>query len=151
MSAFVSGGESLGYYLPPNSDEFLLRLESILLPDLKAFIQFQMIRHGVDYGESLMDGSSLTGKLNNPQSPKRFLEDGVYRWNSVIKLGGSFKFMAGIIPLSIYAEAGYVSTNFTINGNTGIGNEPDADLFNSSIYRSGNSFIFSVGFRLFSR
>jgi len=106
-SAFVSGGESLGYYVPPNSDELLIRLESMLLPDFKAHLQFQMIRHGVD-------------------------SDDVYQWNNVIKLGASYKFIAGPVPISVYAELGYVNTLDTV-------------------YRTGNSFLFSIGFRLFPR
>jgi hypothetical protein len=69
----------------------------------------------------------------------------------VIKVGGDFKFKAGNIPLSEYAETGFVSTSFTINGNAGVGNDADYDLFDNSVYRSGNGFIFSVGFRVFSR
>jgi hypothetical protein len=146
MAAFVSGGESLGYYIPPNSDELLIRMESILLPDLKVHLQFQMIRHGVDYGAGAVRGSSLNDKMSDDDArePKRFLEDGVYRWNTVIKLGGSFKFRAGIIPLSVYAEMGYVSTSFTIT-------TADRDTFDSSVYRTGNGFVFSVGFKLFPR
>jgi hypothetical protein len=151
MAAFVSGGESLGYYMPPNSDELLLRMESMLLPDLKVHIQFQMIRHGADYGKDRIPGSSLQDKLDDPRSQKYFLEDGVYRWNNVVKLGGSFKFKAGIIPFSFYTEMGFVSTVFTINGNAGIGNAADYDKFDSSVYHTGNDFIFSVGFRLFPR
>jgi hypothetical protein len=151
MTAFVSSGESLGYSIPPNSDELLIRLESMFLPDLKAHIQFQMIRHGAEYGYGRVYGSSLKDRLTDASSTKHFLEDGVYRWNNVIKLGGSFKFMAGNIPLSVYAETGFVSTGFTINGIAGTGNEADYDQFNNSVYRSGNGFIFSFGFRLFSR
>jgi len=141
MSAFVSGGESLGYYMPPNSDELLIRLEAIFLPDFKVHLQFQMLRHGADYGDGAVPGSSLTDRLADTRSQKLFLEDGVYRWNNVIKLGGSFKFKAGI-PFSVYAELGLVSTSFTITG---------ADRFDSSVYRTGYGFIFSVGFRLFPR
>jgi hypothetical protein len=141
-SAFVSGGESLGYYIPPNSDEFLLRLESIFFPDFKIHLQFQMLRHGVDYGFGAVPGSSLTDRLSDTRAQKHFLEDGVYRWDNVIKLGGSFKFKAGIIPLSVYAELGLVSTSFTITGD---------DTFDNSVYRTGYGFIFSVGFRLFPR
>jgi hypothetical protein len=149
MSAFVSGGESLGYYMPPNSDELLFRLEAMFLPDFKTHIQFQMLHHGAEYGYGMVPGSSLTDKLTNARSQKFFLEDGVYRWNSVFKLGGSFKFMA--TPISVYAEAGYISTVFTINGDAGVGNAADYHSFSDSVYRAGNSFIFSVGFRLFSR
>jgi hypothetical protein len=151
MSAFVSGGESLGYYMPPNSDELLFRLEAMFLADLKAHVQFQMLRHGADYGYGAVPGSSLTDKLTDVRSQKYFLEDGVYRWNNVIKLGGSFKFMAGIIPISVYMETGYVSTGFSINGDAGVGNAAEYKSFSDSVYRAGNGFIFSVGFRLFSR
>jgi len=130
MTAFVSGGESLGYYMPPNSDELLLRLESMFLPDLKVHIQLQMLRHG--------ENSSLTDRLSDPRSQKHFLEDGLYRWNNVIKLGGSYKFTIGTVPLSVYAETGYVFTGFISNGNTG-----------NDRFGGGNSFIFSIGFRLF--
>jgi hypothetical protein len=145
-AAFVSGGESLGYYIPPNSDELLIRLEAIFLPDLKVHLQFQMLRHGADYGDGRIPGSSLTDRMTDADSryPKSFLEDGVYRWDNVIKLGASYKFMAGIIPLSVYAELGLVSTSFTITG-------ADLNNFDNSVYRTGNGFVFSVGFRLFPR
>jgi hypothetical protein len=150
MTAFVSGGESLGYYMPPNSDELLLRLESMFLPDLRAHIQFQLIRHGADYGYGAIGGSSLTDRLANAGSSKNFLYDGVYRWNSVIKVGGDFKFKAGNIPLSVFVETGFVSTSFTTNG-AGPGIDAEHDTFDDSVYRSGNGFIFSLGFRLFPR
>jgi hypothetical protein len=89
--------------------------------------------------------------LADPRSQKYFLEDGIYRWNNVVKLGGSFNFKAGIIPISVYTELGYVSTSFTINGNAGIGNAADYDKFDSSVYRTCDGFIFSAGFRLFPR
>jgi hypothetical protein len=148
-TAFVSGGESLGYYLPPNSDELLLRFESMILPDIKFHVQFQMIRHGVDYGYGAVPGSSLFDTLAADNSSKYFLTDGVYRWDSVVKLGGSFNLKDGGIPLAIYAETGVVLSSFTINGEAGIGNKADYEPLNDSVYRRGNSFIFSIGFRLF--
>jgi hypothetical protein len=57
--------------------------------------------------------------------------------------------MVGIIPISVYAETGFISTIFTINGNAGTGNAADYHSFSDSVYRAGNGFIFSVGFRLF--
>jgi hypothetical protein len=151
MTAFVSGGESLGYYMPPNSDELLIRMEAMFLTGLRTHIQFQMIRHGADYGDGKIDGSSLNDRLANAKSQKHFLEDGVYRWNNVIKFGGDFRFKAGNTPLSVYAETGFVSTSFSINGSAGTGNAADYDPLDNSAYRGGNGFIFSVGFRLFPR
>ena len=147
--AYTSGGESLGFYLPPNSDEFLVRLESLFSPALKAHIQFQMLRHGVDYGYGAVDGSSPRDSFEYGNSTKYFLKDGVYRWNTVLKIGGTFRMNAGEVPLSIYAEAGMVSTRFTINGSAGIGSEADFEGLDDAVYRAGTGFVFSIGFRVY--
>jgi len=147
-SGFISGGESLGYYLPPNSDEMLLRFEYMLFTAIKTYVQFQRIRHGVDYGYGAVNGSSIYDTLADNYPSKHFLKDGVYQWDSIIKLGGSCSLKAGGygVPLSIYGEAGLVGTNFTADGaDNEAGDEPSKD----SIYRPGTYFIFSIGFRLF--
>jgi hypothetical protein len=151
-SAFINGGESLGYYLPPNSDELLLRFEYMLFTIIKTYFQFQMIRHGVDYGYGAVGGSSLYDTLADNYSAKYFLRDGVYQWDNIIKLGGSCNLRAGGahgVPLSMYAEAGLMVTNFTINGNAGVGNEANNEPLSDSTYQPGAYFIFSIGFRLF--
>jgi len=149
-TAFVSGGESLGYYLPPNSDELLLRLEAMLFPDIKGHVQFQMIRHGADYGYRAVPGSSLYDTLDDNNSAKYFLMDGVYQWDNVIKLGGSCNLKTTGIPLSIYMETGVILTSFTINGDDGVGKEADYEsLHDDSVYRGRTGFIFSVGLRVF--
>jgi hypothetical protein len=148
--AFINGGESLGFYLPPNSDEFVLRVESRLFPRIKAHAQFQVIRRGADYGDGAVPGSSLRDSLSDSHRYKYFLMDGVYRWDNVIKLGGTFNFNAGAVPLAVFAEAGYVTTGFTINGTAGVGNKAEYEwLQNDPVYRARNGFIFSIGFRLF--
>jgi hypothetical protein len=147
-SAFINGGESLGYYLPPNSDELMLRFEFMLLTIIKTHVQFQMIRHGVDYGYGTVVGSSLYDTLADNYSAKYFLKDGVYQWDHLLKLGGSCSLRAGI-PLSIYAETGLAVTNFTDNDS--IGSEAGyGDLMNDTVYRPDTYVVFSIGFRLFS-
>jgi len=152
-SGFISGGESLGFYLPPNSDELLLRIESMLFPAIKAHVQFQMIRHGADYGYGAVPGSSLYDTLADGNSGKYFLMDGVYQWDNVIKLGGSCNLKAsgtrGSAPLAIFAETGLIVTNYTINGDAGVGNEADYETLNDSVYRGRTGFLFSIGFRVF--
>ncbi|MDR2134172.1 MAG: hypothetical protein LBP27_03615 [Treponema sp.] len=149
-TSYLNNGESLGFYLPPNSDEFLIRLDSMILPELKAHIQYQMIRHGVEYGYGRVDGSSLYDKIvKDDDSTKYFLMDGVYRWDNVIKLGGSYSFGNRGIPLAFYAETGLVITRFTINGSAGIGEEGDYEPLDNAVYRAGTGFIFSIGFRLY--
>jgi hypothetical protein len=149
-SAFINGGESLGYYLPPNSDELLLRFEYMLFTAIKTYVQFQMIRHGVDYGYGAVGGSSLYDTLADDYSAKHFLKDGVYQCDNILKLGGSCSLKAGGgshgVPLSIFAEAGLVGTSFTANN---IDNEAGDEPLNDSIYPPSTYFIFSIGFRLF--
>ena len=152
-SAFVNSAGALGSFLPPNSDELLLRLESWLFPSLKAHLQFQSMRHGADTGDGKVYGSSLQDKLHS-SSPQAnfFLKDGVYRWDAVIRLGGTFTLRAGAVPLALFLETGFSSTRFTINSAAGTGNEGQTeDLENDPHYRSKSGFIFSIGFRLFSR
>ncbi|MDR1587830.1 MAG: hypothetical protein LBS57_10275, partial [Treponema sp.] len=149
-TAYLNNGESLGFYLPPNSDEFLVRLDSMILPELKAHVQYQMIRHGVEYGYGRVDGSSLYDKIvKDNDSTKYFLMDGVYQWDNVIKLGGSYSLRKRGIPLAFYAETGLVITRFTINGDAGIGEEGDYEPLDNAVYRAGTGFIFSIGFRLY--
>jgi hypothetical protein len=148
-AAFINGGESLGYYLPPNSDELLLRFESRMRPGVKAHVQFQMIRHGADFGDRFVPGSSLYDVLGDDRSSKFFLMDGVYQWDNIIKLGASGNLKSVGVPVLIYAETGLVITSFTINGKAGIGNEADYEPLEDSVYRPGTKFIFSIGFRVF--
>ena len=148
-TAFANSGESLGYYLPPNSDEFLVRLESMFRPEIRAHVQFQMIRHGADFGYGAVPGSSLYEKMGNARAVKHFLKDGVYQWDNVIKLGAALNLRTRGIPLLFHAETGLVMTSFTINSNAGIGNEAPHEPLSDQVYQPVNCFIFSIGFRLF--
>jgi hypothetical protein len=147
-SSFMSGGESLGYYLPPNSDDLLLRFESTLLADINIHVQFQMMRHGADFGSKAVPGSSPYDTLPIYRD-KYFLKDGVYRWDNTVKLGADFNLKSSGVPALMYAQTGLVFTNYTINGRAGTGNEGDYETLEDSEYRPGTKFIFSVGFRLF--
>ena len=149
LCSLINDGDSLGFYLPPNSDELLLRVESGLSSRLKAHIQFQMMRHGADYGYGAVGGSSLRDKYDNVIQYKYFLMDGVYRWDNVIKLGCIWKAHIGNMPVSVNAETGFVSRRFTINGKAGVGNEAEYESLDDSVYRAGKGLIFSIGFRLY--
>ena len=148
-TAYMNNGEPLGFYLPPNSDELLIRLEAAPLPGVKGYTQYQMIRHGVEYGYGAVDGSSLWEKLTDAYSSKYFLMDGVYQWDNVIKAGASAGFTIRGIPLSVFAEAGLAITRFTINGSAGAGNEGDYEIIDNAVYRAGVAGIVSIGFKVF--
>ncbi|MDR0720872.1 MAG: hypothetical protein LBF78_14650 [Treponema sp.] len=115
--AYVNNGETLGYYLPPNSDEIKVRVESIPLIGLKAHLQYQMIRHGADFGPHQVDGSSIFSELepgyrdSNTVLRKDFLKDGAYEWMHIIKAGASFRLAK--LPITVFAEGGVVFSHFT--------------------------------------
>jgi hypothetical protein len=148
-TAYMNNGESLGIYLPPNSDELLVKLEAMILPELQAHVQYQMIRHGVDWGPRRVPGSSIWDKIvKDDDTSKYFLRDGAYQWDHVLKLGGSYSLASRNIPLSFYADAGLVVTRFT-DSDDEIGKEGSFSSIDNAIYRAGTGFIFSVGFKLY--
>jgi hypothetical protein len=149
-TSYLNNGESLGFYLPPNSDEFLLRLESVFLREAKAHLQYQMIRHGVEYGYGRVPGSSLSDKIiKDDNASKYFLMDGVYQWDHVLKTGGNYRIKIRKIPLSVFAETGLVITRYTINGDAGIGTKGDYEALDNAVYRARTGFIFSLGVKLY--
>ncbi|GHV16188.1 hypothetical protein FACS189493_1620 [Spirochaetia bacterium] len=114
---YVNNGRGLGYYLPPNSDELLFRFETQPALTTELHFQYQMIRHGADFGPHAVDGSSYwseldpSGRSTKQTLRKHFLEDGAYQWQHVLKVGGTYRFAN--IPLAIYGEAGVVFSYFT--------------------------------------
>jgi hypothetical protein len=146
---YVNTGEGLGYYLHPNSDEMMVRLESHPRSDASIHMQYQMIRHGVEYGPNAVDGSGLEDQqIYDNNTLKYFLEDGVYQWSHVLKIGGSYSLKSVNIPLSLFAETGIVITRYTINGSAGK-DRGDYEALDNDIYRAGTGFIFSLGFKLY--
>ena len=148
-ASFINDGDSPGLHLPPNSDELLLRLESRLSPRLNAWVQYQLMRRGADYGYGAIGGSSLRDTFDDSREFKYFLKDGVYRWDNIIRLGGSWNLRFGAMPVTISAETGFVTRRFTINGKAGVGNEAEYEALDDSVYPAGRGLVFSVGFRLF--
>jgi len=116
--AYVNNGVSLGYYMPPNSDEFLVSLKTMPLKSLTVHFQYQLMRHGADFGSSAVDGSSLLSELDpNGRDGSRlelrrfFLQDGAYQWNHIIKAGVEWKIP--VIPVAFFLEAGMNYSYFT--------------------------------------
>jgi hypothetical protein len=150
-TAYLNNGESLGYYLPPNSDEFLLRLESTPREDITLYLQYQRIRHGVEYGSGRVPGSSYWDKLDySSNSTKYFLRDGVYQWSHVIKAGGSYSLKRLDIPLALMGELGVVSSRFTRNSGPAGPDAPYDILPDSdSEYPSSLGLVLFIGLKIF--
>lgn len=120
-TGFTNDGENIGYPLPPNSDEFLVRFSSHPAPLLSVMAQYQLIRHGT--GDHLL--GQIEGDINIPidygslptYPMKDFLHDGVYEFLHIARLGLAYSFPA--LHASVWAEYALVAaSNYTnIPGN----------------------------------
>ncbi|MDR3335452.1 MAG: hypothetical protein LBT13_11325 [Treponema sp.] len=151
-TSYTNNGESIGYYLPPNSDELLLRFETMPLPRIRAHFQYQMIRHGADFGSSAVDGSSFLSELDpdgrseKQELRKYFLHDGAYQWTHIIKAGASHTFAK--IPLQVFGEAGVVFSAFT-NIEANSGSPSSYSFIDTTEYPTSTGVIITLGLRLF--
>ena len=115
-TAYINNGACLGYYLPPNSDEVKIRFDVRPRFSTSGHLQYQLIRHGADYGPHQVDGSSLVSELDpdgrseKPSLRKYFLKDGAYQWMHIVKAGAEHRI--GSFPLTIYGETGFVFSSF---------------------------------------
>lgn len=158
-TSYTNNGRSLGYYLPPNSDELLFRVESMPTINTTAHLQYQMIRHGADFGDSAVDGSSLQSELDpknrsiNPVLKKYFLHDGAYQWFHIIKLGATHTFyINSAIPFQLFGEAGVVFSYFTnIDGEVNSGEAFDYKVIDTVDYPKTTTFIATIGIRVFPK
>jgi hypothetical protein len=92
--------ENLGSYLAPNSDEFLLKMETLLFKNLFLALKYQLIRHGTNDWDLLAGAPAIYGDVTIPfdynqanlYPNKNFLSDGIYDWNNIITLEASYAF-----------------------------------------------------------
>lgn len=154
--SYTNNGTSLGYYLPPNADELLLRFETMPVTHLSAHAQYQFIRHGADYGSRSVRGSSIYSEMDNADRNslrKYFLQDGAYQWFHIIKFGGEYnvKDLIGL-PITVYGDIGYVYSYFT-DSDTGTGEaqyqKGDYHRIDTDEYPTMSGFIISLGARIF--
>ena len=156
-TGYTNNGVSLGYYLPPNSDELLLRFKTMPAKNVSAHLQYQLIRHGADFGDSAVDGSNLSSELDpddrntNLVLKRFFLQDGAYQWLNIIKIGAEWNLPK--LPVTLFGEAGVVISFFTdINEDANVTGEAHPfSVINTSEYPKSTGFIINLGFRVFSR
>jgi len=158
-TAYVSGGACLGYYLPPNSDEIKLRFDIRPFLRTAGHVQYQLIRHGADYGPHQVDGSSLVSELDpNGRSEKdslrkNFLKDGAYQWMHIVKVGADHSLKK--LPFSFFGEAGLAYSYFTdISDEAYARYNPAPTDGRDSVplvgdYLKSTAFILTVGFKVF--
>jgi hypothetical protein len=140
-TSYINNGVGIGYYLPPNSDELLFRLETRPAPRTGVHLQYQMIRHGADHGDDSVDGSNYYSELdpgNRDSIFKHFLHDGAYQWTHIIKAGADYTFAH--FPVKLFGEAGVVYSYYT-----------GFDAANKAQYPLSTGIILTIGMRLFPR
>jgi hypothetical protein len=157
-TSYTNNGVSLGYYLPPNSDELLFRFKTMPVRNLVTSLQYQMIRHGANFGSSAVDGSSLLSELDpngrdgsNRRLKRFFLHDGAYQWMHIIKAGVEWNLPT--LPVALYCETGINYSYFTnIERKANVtGSSHPYFVINTSEYPKSTGFIFQIGVKVFPR
>ena len=156
-TGYTNNGVSIGYYLPPNSDELLVQIKTMPAKNIAAHLQYQLIRHGADFGGSAVDGSSLSSELDtrdrntNPVSKRFFLQDGAYHWMNIIRAGAEWNLPR--LPVTLFAEAGVVISFYTdIEEDANVTGEAHPfSVIDTPDYPKSTGFIVNLGFKVFSR
>jgi hypothetical protein len=159
---YVSFGRSIGHYIPPNSDELLIRFEILPAPRTLLSLQYQLIRHGATFGDRAVAGSSLWSELQWHRRDivkKYFLRDGAYQWMHILRLRGEYAFTGVNWPARIFTEVGGVYSYFTdidLRDSEGNLRPPNSGrgtfkVINTPQYPHSLSFIATVGIRLFPK
>ena len=154
---WVNRGRSLGHYLPPNSDELLVRFTAMPFAGGRMSVQYQLIRHGAVYGDRAVGGSSLWSELNprERQSMRSFfLRDGAYEWMNIVRLRREYSFTAINLPIRVFAEIGGVYSFFTdIRGSIDPAKTSPASFrrINTPQYPQSLRFIANLGVQLFPK
>lgn len=151
--SYTNNGECLGYYLQPNSDEINFEINSKAIEYTTLGFQYQLIRHGTDWGTGAVPGSNLYSELRNYDRDdlyKYFLHDGTYEWSNIVSLYGSYDFRKYNLPVKMFLNIGFIYDWFTeINGEPGWGT--DYSHVNNSEYSDKIGFVVNIGFSIFQR
>jgi hypothetical protein len=153
-TAYMNNGVGIGYYLPPNSDEILLRFETMAGRASILHFQYQMIRHGAAFGENAVDGSAYFSELDpdgrdeKKELKKYFLRDGAYQWFHILKAGAEHTLKK--LPVKVYGEAGVVFSYFTnIDGLANQGEPSSYHIVDEAPYSKSTAVILTLGVKMF--
>lgn len=160
--SYSNNGYSLGYYLPPNSDEFLLKFELSPNECSTTGLAAQLTRHGADYGSGQVPGSSIYSEMNpknRDDLKKYFLMDGAYEWNFALILSGSYDFRKKGLPFSVNGSFGVVRTWWTTTDATekeglakaGFHGKEDYYTIDTDEYPTKTGVVMSVGVKIFGQ
>jgi hypothetical protein len=154
--AYTNAGEGIGYYLPPNSDELLIRFDTMPALNTLSFFQYQLIRHGAVHGPHAVDGSSFMSELDTKGRDdkdvlkKFFLRDGAYQWQHILMIGAEHTLTKFRTPLRLFAKTGVVFSFYTdIDGDANSGSAFDYRVIDTPVYPQSTEFILTLGVRIY--
>jgi hypothetical protein len=122
--SYTNDNENLGFRLPPNSDEFLVQLQTLLEHNLFLTLNYRLIRHGTN-DPALMGGTpAIYGEVNIPfdysqtdsYPDKSFLKDGIYDWNHIVTIQASYTSPQFPITLTMAYSFSYTSWDANASG-----------------------------------
>ena len=157
-TSYTNNGVNLGYYLPPNSDEILVRITTMPSKNITTSLQYQLIRHGADFGSRAVDGSNILSELdpidrdgiNKPILRRYFLKDGAYQWRHIIKM--SAEWTLGNKLVSLLGEAGAVISYFTdTTAALDSGQAHPYSVINTPEYPKSTGYILKLGIKIYPR
>ena len=161
---YSNNGYCLGYYLPPNADEINLQIETRPVKYLTLGMQYQLIRHGVDWGSQSTLGANLYSELRNKDRDdleKYFLRDGTYEWSNIVSIKASYDFHRFKVPVKLYGSIGYIYDWFTSIDDSEYGYDSNGDCkssktteyhyVNNDEYHDKHGVVVTVGFSAFLR
>ncbi len=149
--SYTNNGTSLGYYLPPNSDELRISFDTRPTPYVNANVTYQFIRHGADYGSRQVDGSSLYSELSPDHRGNMrsyFLQDGAYQWFTMLSGAVSWRLMQFNVPVTLNAGAGLVYSWFT-DSDGNLGEKGSYSVINTEEYPQRFGMVLSAGVKIF--
>lgn len=150
--AYMNNGRPLGYYLDPNSDEIFVRIDTKPAPATSVSLQYQLIRHGADFGSGAVAGSSLYSEMPTgirDSLYKYFLHDGTYEWMNIIALEGSYNFNKLKVPLQLSCTVGYLYDYFT-QSSGGANQKTPYKKINTAEYPVNQGVVISLSLKLFA-
>jgi len=123
-TSYTQDGENLGYYLPPNSDELLVRLDMTPAPGWRVALKYCFVRHGDNPQADWVAGlPEIFGNTNDYMDyrqlysyNKNFLHDGIYDFNHIGTINVAWrplqppKLFGAEIPLELGAGYGIAYT-----------------------------------------
>ena len=136
---FTHDGFNLGFYLPPNSDELDIAIETIASTELIIALNGKLIRHGTNnlnsatpqiFGDIYQHQGAIDGYGVYDYPLMDFTNDGIYDWSVIIQ--GEVEYSPAQLPITLTAGIGYGRTWWVAN-DSGVTSPDPRDIIVGSV------------------